>query len=213
MASKRMIAATTAALSGALGLAACTNHTPVRPTPNLSAPPPPTVYAVPSMVHIDPETNDQISVTRGIEGTEVRNRNATSGREYVVTTQVGDPSRDADDPRRQDSIEMYSSNKSTGQNLRVSPTSDGGMVVEGVDKKSGRYWEVIDPEGKDGPNFIAADPANNNIYSVTTEPDGHGDKTRQNDFATPSDYDIRSRIAKARSGLPRAKTKDDHQGD
>jgi hypothetical protein len=181
-------------LAGAtLGLAAC-NHTPVPPARAIAPPPPPVVQAVPSLVHRDPQTGDEIKVTKGLEGTQIRNTNGRTGSSVVVTGDLGG----------REQVEMYSDNQRSGQQILVRPGWRGdGVQVSGVDLQSGRYWDVIDPEGQDGPNFIAADPKNGNIYSVTTEPDGSSDKSRQNDFLAPGDVAIRSRIEAARTGLPK----------
>lgn len=191
-------------LALALGASAC-NTTYVAPTPDLGPPPPPVVAAVPHVVIRDPETQDEIKITKGYGGTEVRNVNRETGSSYVVSG----------DLRSRDQVEMYSDNTKSGQQVSVRP-GRSGVVVEGVDKKADRYWEVVDPEGRDGPNFVATSPSDTdllgtllgqrgNTYSITTEPDGHGDKSRQNDIVTPGDVDVKSRIDRARSGRPAAK--------
>lgn len=205
------------------GLAAC-NTTQVPPTPDSLGPPPPlTVRAVPSVIYNDQVSGDQITVvhgetSRGAPVTQVLGQNAggrncrpgedcprTSG-SYAVTSQLGDG--------KTTSYYAESQGERGRQEISVEPVDrrGGGAAVSGVDHASGRHWEVVDPAGRDGPNFIAADPnANNgrgNVYSITTEPDGSGDKTRQNDFAGPSDLEMRSRIERARSGLPK---KDDRR--
>lgn len=188
----------------ASGLAACVNTTPVAPMQSMGPPRAPVVASVPDVVIRDGETRDEISITKGLQGgdcgegkrcvrTEIRNFNSDSKSEYVVSG----------DLRSRDQVEMYSDNARSGQQVSVAPGQLGGVVVDGVDQKSERYWTVVDPEGRDGPNFIAADPRNNNTYSITTEPDGHGDKSRQNDVATPGDWEVKSRIERARSGLPK----------
>lgn len=211
----------------AAGLAAC-NTTYVPPTPSSLGPPAPlTVRAVPSVIYNDQVSGDQITVVhgesnRGAPVTQVIGQNA-GGRgcqpgetcergsgSYVVTSQLGEGR----------TTSYYGESRGGGrrggnnQEISVEPVdrAGGGASVVGVDHQSGRHWEVIDPAGRDGPNFIAADPnANNgrgNVYSITTEPDGSGDKTRQNDFVGPGDVDLRSRIERARSGLPK---KDDRK--